>query len=116
MPGTARSAESLLGQLLAMLRNVRSPKMRKAGMFSALGFGQSPGTQRLLQASLPLGRKHPPNRLWQPALRRGYGVRNLVRFLLRLAEAAGAAASLMTKRWAWLSLKLSPAGKMLTLR
>src|ERR1022692_1862917 len=33
MPGTASSAESVLGQAVAMLRNVRSPKIRKAGMF-----------------------------------------------------------------------------------
>src|SRR5580704_17294597 len=36
MPGTASSAESVLGQELAILRKVRSPKMRKAGIFLRL--------------------------------------------------------------------------------
>ena len=35
-PGTASKSESLLGQVLAILRNVRSPKMRKAGIFLRL--------------------------------------------------------------------------------
>src|ERR1700733_765516 len=114
MPGTASRAESLLGQVVAMLRNVRSPKMRKAGMFlrfasvkrqarnacsrRACFSGGGASTEAGL-VSLPC-----------------CGVATVLPFLPRLGEDTAATASLIIKAVVWLSLKFSPAGRILTVR
>src|ERR1700678_4281190 len=104
IPGTASRAESLPGQVLAILRNVRSPKMRKAGMFLRLA---SVNRQ---------ARKACSRRAWRSGGAAGEVAGEGVRLLERLGLAPGAVTSLITNRWAWLSLKFSPAGKMLTFR
>src|ERR1700689_5040633 len=100
MPGTAKKSESVLGHVLAMLRKVRSPKMRKAGIFRRL-------------ASL---NRHARRACSRRACRSGGGAGSpgadfaslpcagtadaaiVARFLLRLEEVAGSTASLITKR------------------
>src|SRR6202042_2001043 len=88
-PGTASKSESLLGQVLAILRRVRSPKMRKAGIFLRL-------------ASV---KRQARNACSSRAWRSGGGASDAAaaaaaaaRFLARFGVSPGAAASLITNR------------------
>src|SRR3984957_9744467 len=118
MPGTARKSESVLGHVLAMLRNVRSPKMRKAGILRRLASVNRQARKACSRRACRSGGGAAPLGADFASLPcAGTADAAIVaRFLLRLVEVAGPAASLITKRWAWLSLKVSPAGKILTLR
>src|SRR5579859_214119 len=100
IPGTASRSESVLGQELAMLRKVRSPKMRKAGIFlrfaSVKRHARNACSRRACRSGGGAG--SPGEALANRSCAGEEDAVNLPRFLPRLSEADGATASRITNR------------------
>src|ERR1700761_8378185 len=99
IPGTASRSESVLGQELAILRKVRSPKMRKAGIFlrfaSVNRQARNACSRRACRSG---GAASPGEALANRPCAGEEDAANFPRFLLCLSDAEGAAASRITNR------------------